>query len=83
MISMKLPESSITPETFEEEYEYVNEWVHRNNHAWTPQIEINMLKKALKNEHLYSDDELRKMKTRLRHMKIVKRQLNRGLGFGK
>ena len=82
MISMKLPDVNNTPETFDEELEYVDEWVQRNNHAWTPQIEINMLKKALKEEHLYTETEIRKMKTRLRHMKIVKAQLKRGPGFG-
>ena len=41
-----------------------------------------MLKKALKEEHLYSGEELRKMKSRLRDMYIVNKQLKRGNGFG-
>lgn len=69
-------------ESFDAELAYVNDWVQRNNASWTPHKEITMLKKALKNDYLYTDDELRKMKTRLRDMKIVKAQLKRGPGFG-
>jgi len=81
MISMRIPDNTEF-ETFEEQYEYVTDWVQRNNKSWSPAIEIKMLKKALKKDYLYSDDELRKMKSRLRDMKIVRRQLKRGPGFG-
>jgi hypothetical protein len=50
---------------------------------WSPQREIKLLKKALKQDHLYSDEELRKMKVRLRDMYIVNKQLKRGPGFGR
>ena len=81
MISMRIPDNTEF-ETFEEQYEYVTDWVQRNNKSWSPAIVIKMLKKALKKDYLYSDDELRKMKSRLRDMKIVRRQLKRGPGFG-
>jgi hypothetical protein len=51
--------------------------------TWSPRTEINLLKKALKQDHLYSNEELRKMKSRLRDMYIVNKQLKRGPGFGK
>jgi len=84
MISMKLetPETIDTTET-DGQIEYVNEWVDRNNVSWSPRREINLLKKALKQDYLYSDEELRKMKSRLRDMYIVNKQLKRGPGFGK
>ena len=50
---------------------------------WSQQKEIKLLKKALKQDHLYSDEELRKMKGRLRDMYIVNKQLKRGPGFGR
>ena len=50
---------------------------------WSPQKEINLIKKALKQDHLYSDEELRKMKVRLRDMYIVNKQMKRGPGFGR
>ena len=50
---------------------------------WSPQREINLIKKALKQDHLYSDEELRKMKGRLRDMYIVNKQMKRGPGFGR
>lgn len=82
MISMKLPENVI-PEGLDGEIQYINEWVDKNQVSWSPQREIRMLKEALKKDYLYNGDELRKMKTRLRHMKIVRAQLKRGPGFGK
>lgn len=42
-----------------------------------------MIKRALKNQHMYSDQELHKMKARLRDMYIVNKQLKRGPGFGR
>jgi len=50
---------------------------------WSPAAEIKMLKEALKKDYLYNDDELRKMKARLRDMYIVNKQLKRGNGFGR
>lgn len=50
---------------------------------WSPRREIKMLKEALKQDHLYNDEELRKMKARLRDMYIVNKQLKRGNGFGR
>lgn len=82
MISMKLPEN-VTPEGLDGEIQYINEWVDRNQVSWSPTKEIKMIKEALKQDHLYSDTELRKLKTRLRHMTIVRTQLKKGPGFGK
>lgn len=50
---------------------------------WSPRKEIKYLKEALKKDYLYSDEELRKMKARLRDMYIVNQQLKKGPGFGK
>ena len=50
---------------------------------WSPRKEINAIKEALKKDYLYNDEELRKLKSRLRDMYIVNQQLKRGNGFGK
>ena len=50
---------------------------------WSPQKEIKLLKKALKQDYLYSDEELRKMKVRLRDMYIFNKQMKGGPGFGR
>lgn len=50
---------------------------------WSPRKEIKLLKEALKQDYLYNDEELRKMKARLRDMYIVNKQLKRGNGFGR
>jgi hypothetical protein len=50
---------------------------------WSPAKQIKMLKEALKKDYLYSDDELKKLKSRLRDMYIVNKQLKRGNGFGR
>jgi hypothetical protein len=50
---------------------------------WSPRKEINMIKEALKRDYLYSGEELRKLKGRLRDMYIVNQQLKRTNGFGK
>ena len=50
---------------------------------WSPRKEINMIKKALKQDYLYSDEELKKLKSRLRDMYTVNKQLKRGNGFGR
>jgi len=81
MISMKLENPTTTEDGGQ--IEYVNEWVDRNNVSWSPRKEINMLKKALKQDYLYNDEEIRRMKARLRDMYIVNKQLKRGPGFGK
>ena len=78
---MKLP-NNITPTGFDEEYQYASEWAQSNQMSWSPGREIKMIKEALKKDYLYDDKELRRLKTRLRHMKIVQAQLKRGPGFG-
>jgi len=50
---------------------------------WSPRTEINAIKAALKKDHLYNDEELRHLKSRLRDMYIVNKQLKRGNGFGR
>ena len=82
MISMKLPDN-VTPEGLDGEIQYTSEWVEKNQMSWSPTKEIKMIKEALKQDHLYNDEELRKLKTRLRHMMIVRKQLKRGPGFGR
>lgn len=81
MISMRLPENQ--EQVFTQEYEHAVEWVKENNQSWSPRKEINMLKSALKKQHMYTDQELHKMKARLRDMYIVNKQLKRGPGFGR
>jgi hypothetical protein len=56
--------------------------IAQQTNIWSPRKEINMLKAALKKDYLYSDEELKKMKSRLRDMYIVNKQLKRGPGFG-
>ena len=50
---------------------------------WSPRTEINAIKAALKKDYLYSNEELRKLKSRLRDMYTVNKQLKRGNGFGR
>lgn len=50
---------------------------------WSPQKEIKMIKESLKQDHLYTDQELKKLKSRLRDMYIVNKQMKRGPGFGR
>ena len=52
-------------------------------YTWNPRKEIEYIKKALKQDHLYTDDEIRHLKSRLRDMYIVNKQLKRGNGFGR
>lgn len=52
-------------------------------YTWNPRKEIEYIKKALKQDHLYTDDELRHLKSRLRDMYTVNKQLKRGNGFGR
>ena len=56
---------------------------HQQPGIWSPASEIKMIKEALKQDHLYSDDELKKLKSRLRDMYMVNKQLKRGNGFGR
>ena len=56
--------------------------VQPGSYTWNPRKEIEYIKKALKKDHLYTDDELRHLKSRLRDMYIVNKQLKRGNGFG-
>jgi len=53
------------------------------SNMWSPKREIKYIKEALKKDYLYSDEELRKLKSRLRDMYIVNSQLKKGPGFGK
>ena len=50
---------------------------------WSPRTEIEMIKEALKKDYLYNDEELKKLKSRLRDMYTVNKQLKRGNGFGR
>lgn len=52
-------------------------------YSWNPRKEIEYIKKALKQDHLYTDDEIRHLKSRLRDMYIVNKQMKRGPGFGR
>ena len=52
------------------------------NQSWSPRREIKYIKEALKKDHLYTDDEISDLKSRLRDMYIVNKQLKRGNGFG-
>ena len=52
-------------------------------YTWNPRKEIEYIKKALKQDHLYTDDEIRHLKSRLRDMYTVNKQLKRGNGFGR
>ena len=49
---------------------------------WTPAREIKWVKTALKKEYLYSDEELIRMKRRLRDLYKIKYDMNKGDGFG-
>ncbi|CAF34300.1 hypothetical protein S-PM2d235 [Synechococcus phage S-PM2] len=49
---------------------------------WTPTKEIKLLKEALKKDYLYSGDEIRRMKRRLRDLRQFKIDMKRGYGFG-
>lgn len=66
-----------------EEIEHIQEWSNTTNEIWSPRKEIEMIKVALKNDHLYNDEELKKLKSRLRDMYTVNKQLKRGNGFGR
>ena len=53
------------------------------SYTWNPRKEIEYIKKALKQDNLYTDDEIRHLKSRLRDMYTVNKQLKRGNGFGR
>ena len=53
------------------------------SYTWNPRKEIEYIKKALKQDYLYTDDEIRHLKSRLRDMYTVNKQLKRGNGFGR
>jgi histidinol-phosphate/aromatic aminotransferase/cobyric acid decarboxylase-like protein len=57
--------------------------IEPQTNIWSPRTEINAIKQALKKDHLYTDDELRHLKSRLRDMYTVNKQLKRGNGFGR
>ena len=61
----------------------VQEGTSQQPGIWSPRKEIKMIKEALKKDHLYSDEELKKLKSRLRDMYTVNKQLKRGNGFGR
>ena len=49
---------------------------------WTPTREIKMLRKALTKDYLYSDEEIIRMKRRIRDLYRLRRDMTRGFGFG-
>jgi len=49
---------------------------------WTPTREIKMLRKALTKDYLYNDEEIIRMKRRLRDLYRLRRDMTRGFGFG-
>lgn len=49
---------------------------------WSPQKEIKYVKEALKQDFLYNDEELRRLKRRLRDLYKIKHDMTRGDGFG-
>ena len=54
---------------------------HTNN-IWTPTREIKMLRKALTKDYLYTDEEIIRMKRRIRDLYRLRRDMTRGFGFG-
>jgi len=55
----------------------------QGSYIWNPRKEIEYIKKALKQDHLYNEAEIRHLKSRLRDMYIVNKQMKRGPGFGR
>ena len=49
---------------------------------WTPTREIKMLRKALTKDYLYNNEEIIRMKRRLRDLYRLRRDMTRGFGFG-
>ena len=49
---------------------------------WTPTREIKMLRKALTKDYLYTDEEIIRMKRRIRDLYRLRRDMTRGFGFG-
>jgi len=50
--------------------------------SWTPAKEINWIKNALKKDYLYDENELRRLKRRLRDLRRLKYDMSKGNGFG-
>jgi hypothetical protein len=50
--------------------------------SWTPTKEIKMLRTALTKDYLYNDEEIIRMKRRLRDLYRLRRDMTRGFGFG-
>jgi hypothetical protein len=49
---------------------------------WSPKREINLIKESLKKDYLYSDDEIRRLKRRLKDLRAINYDMHRGNGFG-
>ena len=49
---------------------------------WTVTKEIKWIKNALKKEYLYDTDEIIRLKRRLRDLRVLKHDMNKGYGFG-
>jgi hypothetical protein len=49
---------------------------------WTVNKELKWIKNALGKEHLYDDSEIRRLKRRLRDLRALKYDMNKGNGFG-
>jgi len=49
---------------------------------WTPKREINLIKESLKKPHLYNDEEIRRLKRRLKDLRAIHYDMHRGNGFG-
>ena len=49
---------------------------------WSPKREINLIKESLKKDYLYTDDEIRRLKRRLKDLRAINYDMHRGNGFG-
>ena len=49
---------------------------------WSPKREINLIKESLKKDYLYDGEELRRLKRRLKDLRAIHYDMNRGNGFG-
>lgn len=49
---------------------------------WSPKREINLIKESLKKDYLYNDDEIRRLKRRLKDLRAINYDMHRGNGFG-
>lgn len=49
---------------------------------WSPKREINLIKESLKKDYLYNDEEIRRLKRRLKDLRAINYDMKRGNGFG-